>query len=95
MPPIAALKMLVALAVTATVPGRNKEWIPSSEKKMLSFVDIKRAHFCSAATREIYVEFPEESGQPQDKVARLLKSMYGCRDAAANWEPHCTDLCKE
>ena len=34
-------------------------------------------------------ELPNEVGQPMawtGKVARLLRSMYGCRDAGVSWE---------
>ena len=48
---------------------------------------MKRAHFYSDATREIYVELPAEAKKPgEDVVGRLLKSLYGTRDAPLNWE---------
>jgi hypothetical protein len=48
---------------------------------------VKRAHFYSDATREIYVELPAEAKKPgEDVVGRLLKSLYGTRDAPLNWE---------
>lgn len=51
------------------------------------FVDVKRAHFVSDATRELFVELPEEIRRAgEDKVGRLLKTLYGTRDAASNWE---------
>ena len=51
----------------------------------MSFLDVKRAHFTAAATREVYVELPQELEEP-GKVGLLRKSMYGTRDAAKNWE---------
>ena len=36
--------------------------------------------------REAYVELPDELGLGPEKVDRLLRSMYGCRDAGLNWE---------
>ena len=36
--------------------------------------------------REIFVELPAEAGYPEGMVGRLLRSMYGCRDAGLNWE---------
>jgi hypothetical protein len=37
------------------------------------------------AVREVYVELPEEDRE-EGMCGRLLKSMYGTRDAAFNWE---------
>ena len=89
MPPLAAFRMLISLFVTERVRDvdggvawRRADWV-------LGFVDVKRAHFCSAATREIFVELPPEAAKPdgtREWVGRLLKSMYGCRDAGVNWE---------
>ena len=56
---------------------------------MISFIDVKRAHFVSKAVRELYVELPPEMRQEgRDLVGKLIKSLYGTRDAAANWERH-------
>ena len=49
-------------------------------------IDIRRAHFYSPARRVVHVELPSEAGMPKNKVGRLLKTMYGCRDAGVNWE---------
>eukprot|EP00973_Karenia_brevis_P088796 12315265-Karenia_brevis.AAC.1 len=49
--------------------------------------DVKRAYFCAPATRELYIEIPEEDWEPgdEDKVGKLNLSLYGTRDAAQNW----------
>ena len=49
---------------------------------------MKRAHFYSEATREIYVELPSEgkTASDGDVVGRLKRSLYGTRDAPLNWE---------
>jgi len=86
MPPLAALKSLLQIAVTKNLPDRKGKMRRESEKLVLGFLDVKRAHFCSKATRELYVELPEECGQPKGKVGLLRRSMYGCRDAGFNWE---------
>ena len=86
MPPLAALRLLVAFAVSAWLPDSSGKRKFPRERYVLSFVDVKRAHFCSEATREVYVELPWEAGAPEGKVGRLLRSMYGCRDAGMNWE---------
>ena len=51
------------------------------------FIDIKRAHFVSKATREICVELhPELQQAGKDLVGLLRQSMYGFRDAGRNCE---------
>ena len=72
--------------VTAELVDSLCYTIPVKETLVMSFVDVARAHFCAPARREIYVSPPEECGLPEGYVARLLKSMYGTRDAAQNWE---------
>ena len=52
----------------------------------LIFIDIKKAHFWSPARRRLLVELPEGMGFPPGKVGLLKKSLYGTRDAPANWE---------
>ena len=49
-------------------------------------IDVRWAHFYSAARRKVLLELPEEAGTDKSKVGRLLRSMYGCRDAGVNWE---------
>lgn len=50
---------------------------------------VKRAYFHAPATRELYVEIPAEDPRGgQGLVGRLNLSVYGTRDAAANWQ-HC------
>ncbi len=52
--------------------------------------DVARAFFEAAATRAICVEIPEEAkddeDEEEDNVAILRKSLYGTRDAAANFQ---------
>ena len=56
MPPLSALRTLMTLAVTESNKDLNGNWTRKTDRQFLSFVDIKRAHFCSRATRELYVE---------------------------------------
>ena len=49
-------------------------------------IDVRRAHFYSPAWRKGFVELPEDPGTDKSEVGRLLRSMYGCRDAGVNWE---------
>ena len=86
MPPLAALKVLLSLAVTKFKPNEKGVLCEDPGQEVLGFLDVKRAHFCSAATREIFVELPAEAGYPEGMVGKLPRSMYGCRDAGLNWE---------
>ena len=55
---------------------------------LLGFLDRKRFHFYSKATRELYAEIPSEGKEPEDGdvVGRLVRSLYGTRDAPMNWD---------
>ena len=57
-----------------------------TEPVVRMLVDVRRAHFYSAAPRKVFVELPAKAGAGKGKVGRLLQSMYGCRDAGVNWE---------
>ena len=56
---------------------------------ILQFLDVKKAHFWALAERTLFVELPAEyvqaHGLSGDVVGRLRRTMYGMRDAAANW----------
>ena len=88
MPSLSALKMLVTIAVTFQLPHAGTAVKEAyAKRRLLGFLDVKRAHFYSDATRELYVELPAEAKKPgEDVVGRLLKSLYGTRDAPLNWE---------
>ena len=49
------------------------------------FTDIRKAYFQADAIRDVYVELPEEDYE-EGMCGKLIKSMYGTRDAAHNWE---------
>ena len=78
MPPWEMVKSLLSLLVTDGV---------AAESLVLGVFDISRAHFMAPATRELYVEIPDEDRDPEDGdcVGRLNRSMYGFRDASHNW----------
>ena len=46
-------------------------------------LDAKTAHLHAAAGRELYIKLPPEAG---GGYARLLRSLYGMRDAPQLWE---------
>ena len=79
-PPLEALKLLVSEAATVEKG--------TADRKCMLLADVSRAFFEADARREICVEVPEEDwieGEG-DVVGYLLKSLYGTRDAAANWQ---------
>jgi hypothetical protein len=78
-PPLEAKKALFSFAVTEDI-GWGKDW-----QYKLEFIDVKRAYFYAEAKRNVYVKLPDEDFAP-GMCGKLLKSMYGTRDAAFNWE---------
>ena len=74
-PPLEAVKMLISLA-NAGQQGLRRE-----DRRVLGFYDISRAHFHSPVRRHIYVKTPKEDTTVKTGLARLLKAMYGTRDA--------------
>ena len=71
-PPLDAIRYVVSVAA-------------SQKDGRLLAIDVSRAYFYAPARRLIYVELPDEAGEGQNICGRLLKSLYGTRDAAANW----------
>ena len=49
------------------------------------FIDVKRAYLHSPAVRDVYVDLPDELAE-EGMCGKLLKAMYGTRDAAQCWE---------
>ena len=56
--------------------------------------DIKTALFYAPALRDVYVVFPREALAPGEEhlCGTLVRSLYGTRDAAANWAQCHTDV---
>ena len=63
MPSLSALKMLLAIAVTFKVADSAGQVPKTGARRLLGFLDVKRAHFHSETAREIYVELPSQ-GRP-------------------------------
>ena len=56
-------------------------------------LDVSRALFRSYVARKLYVELPEEDKDPnEDMVGRLLRCLYGTRDAAHLWQEYSIDI---
>ena len=78
-PPAGALNLLLSMLATR----RSRRGRPLK----LCFLDVRRAYFYAAATEEVYVELPpEEKEKGKDLVGLLLKSLYGTRAGAHNWQ---------
>ena len=60
----------------------------------MMLLDVKRAHFNAPARRRVFTQLPPEDPQYglPEICAELVMSMYGTRDAAANWEAAYTEL---
>ena len=69
-PPLDAFRIMISMAA----------WSP---KKVLDFVDVRKAHLYGLAKRQLVIRLPKEVG---GGLALLVRSLYGTRDAAACWE---------
>merc|ERR1712015_131224 len=79
-PSLEAKKMLMSMAVTEGIGSKAG----NEHKGMkLDFIDVRRAYFHAKARRELYVALPAEDRE-EGKCGKLLKAMYGTRDAAQN-----------
>ena len=79
-PPLEAFRWILSEAATMRRDG---------EENVILIRDVARAFFEADATREIFIELPEEpqsEAENAGKVAMLRKSMYGTRDAAKNFQ---------
>ena len=79
--PLEAVKVLVSIMMSVSLSNKGKPL-------KLRHYDISRAHFQGTAHRLIYIRFPAENRQKdgEDKVGRLVKSMYGSQDAPHIWK---------
>ena len=81
MPPLEAVKVLVSIMMSVSLSNKGKPL-------KLRHYDVSRAHFQGTAQRLIYIKLPAEDRQRygEDKVGRLIKSMYGTQDASHIWQ---------
>merc|ERR1711873_307000 len=82
MGPLEAKKVLFSLAVTE---GVGYQAGCKDRGMKLDFVDVRRAYFHAKARRDVFVKLPEEDAE-EGMCGKLLKALYGTRDAAQNWE---------
>ena len=77
-PPLEAKRMLFSQWATERKrQGRHLK---------ISCVDIKKAYFNGKPKRNLYVRLPPELGLPRGTLGKLMRCMYGTRDAGAIWE---------
>ena len=81
MPPLEATKVLVSIMMSVSLSNKGKPL-------KLRHRDINKLHFQGTAQRLIYIKLPAEDRQKngEDKVGRLIKSMYGTQDASHVWQ---------
>ena len=88
-PPLEALRLLPSWAATSD-PVPPDGVARGSEDKSILIADVSRAFFEAPAKRDICVELPEEALEEGEKtpdtVGKLLASLYGTRNASANWQ---------
>ena len=88
MPPLEAKRMLFRrFAVRTNLQGKHK--------MKLMLIDVKKAHLNGVCERDdVFVELPQEAEAP-GKCGRLLKWLYGMREAASAWEADYTNHFKD
>ena len=81
MPPLESANVLVSIMMSVG-------WSSKGKQLKLRHHDISRAHSQGTAQMLIYVRLPAEDRQTygEDRVGRLVKSMYGTPDAAHSWQ---------
>ena len=81
MPPLEAVKVLVSIMMSVSLSNKGKPL-------KLRHYDISRARFRGRAQRRICIKLPAEDRQKygEDKVGRLIKSMYGTQEASHIWQ---------
>ena len=76
-PPFEALRMLISDMMSEVKRG--------AEEVKLMILDAKKAHLHAWAERDLFVALPAEAG---GGYARLVRSLYGTRDAPTLWEAY-------
>ena len=79
-PPLESLKYLLS-----RFQSRRRGPTRSAGERKILVLDVSRAHFHPKCRRELYIRLPEEDAQA-GFVGRLLRTLYGTRDAANAWD---------
>ena len=84
--------MLLSLELTQLEEQNGRTYDEHLDELVFQILDATRAHFHSPAQRQMWVDLCDEDSSP-GMCGHLLKSMYGNRDAASNWEDFSRDVC--
>ena len=88
-PPLEALRFVLSQAMTEQRDDRQME-------RVVAFLDISRAHLHSPIRREVFVKACREDHEcPEGHCWRLLKAMYGLRDAGACFDKRVEEIMEE
>ena len=80
-PPLEAVRFLLSDLATRKRAGDYKKAGP--RKALL--IDVSKAHLHAFVKRDVYVALPPEIAKP-GMCAKLVRSLYGMREAPARWE---------
>ena len=75
MPPLEAKRLLYSLMMSTD----------EKENIAMEFIDVSVAYLHARAIRDVYVRLPDEDYE-ENMCGKLVKAMYGTRDAAQCWE---------
>ena len=84
-PPLEAMRLILSAAATKRKRG---------EEHKVMLLDAKKAHLHAPAARQVYVELPPERAKP-GRCCRLVKCLYGTRDAPQQWEKYAAKTLQE
>ena len=77
-PPLEALRLVVSYAATD---------VPGGKRRQVMVNDVRRAYFYAKATRDVYIELPQEDPDfGSGNICKLRLCLYGTRDAAKGWQ---------
>ena len=93
-PPLELVKLSIPLVATAQGAAQRdpESWFGwrehgANDQIAMMHTDISRAYFHAPSKEEKYVQLPSEMWRSEyPEYGRLRVSLYGTRDAAANWE---------
>ena len=66
-----------------------------TEHTRLMLMDVTGAFLYGFMRRRVYVELPPEETKGRNVFGRLVKALYGLRDAPLIWKAHLTSSLKE
>ena len=87
-PPLEGLRMMASLAMS------GQQGVPLNDRRVLAFYDVSRAHFHSPAKRLMFVKTLPEDIKIRSGIAKMLKAMYGSRDAGRCWDDFSDNVMK-